>query len=167
MTSVRHDAIGVCGVSQDMAGQGPSQCRTRGSPMPSDGVGMLNEQLRSNPFDPDATIEELRALIPDTVADPGTTVTPVDAGPCTGRWVVADGADPDRRNAVSLRRRRWFGSEATHRNLTSRLSHAAGIAVMSLGYRLAPEHRCRPPAARDRGCASCMGPLCEGGGPVW
>lgn len=108
--------------------------------MPSDACKVLSEQLRSSPFDPNASIEALRSSMREAVAEPGTTVTPVDAGGVPGEWVVADGADPDRRMLYLHGGGYIVGSAATHRNLTSRLSHRAGVAVLSLDYRLAPEH---------------------------
>ena len=108
--------------------------------MPSDAVATLNAELRANPFTPDMTIAEFRASMPDAEAEPGATVTPVDAGGVPGEWVLADGADPDRRMLYVHGGGYVFMSAATHRNLTSRISQAAGIAVLSLDYRLAPEH---------------------------
>ena len=120
--------------------------------MPSDAVAALNTELRANPFSPDLTIEEFRASMPDTEPEPGTTVTPVNAAGVPGEWVVADGADPDRRMLYVHGGGYVFMSAATHRNLTSRISQAAGIAVLSLDYRLAPEHPF--PAAVDDSAAA-------------
>jgi monoterpene epsilon-lactone hydrolase len=108
--------------------------------MPSDAVAALNTELRASPFTADMTIDEFRASMPDAEAEPGTTVTPVDAAGVPGEWVVAAGADPNRRMLYVHGGGYVFMSAATHRNLTSRISQAAGIAVLSLDYRLAPEH---------------------------
>ena len=63
--------------------------------MPSQAVAELNAELRATPFNADWTIEEFRASMPDAEPEPGTTVTPVDAGGVPGEWVLAEGADAD------------------------------------------------------------------------
>lgn len=55
-------------------------------------------------------------------------------------WVVADGADPHRR-ILYLHGGSWIsGSPAGYRAFLSRVSQAAGAVVLSVDYRLAPEH---------------------------
>lgn len=108
--------------------------------MPSEAVQTLNAELQANPFGADWLIEEYRASMPDAEPIPDATVTPVNAGGVSGEWVVAEGADPNRRMLYVHGGGYVFMSPGTHRNLTSRISQAAGIAVLSLDYRLAPEH---------------------------
>ncbi|HSO19354.1 MAG TPA: alpha/beta hydrolase [Desulfosarcina sp.] len=56
-------------------------------------------------------------------------------------WVVSDDADPDRR-ILYIHGGSWIsGSPAGYRAFVSRISRAAGAAVLVVDYRLAPEHR--------------------------
>ncbi|MBR9985683.1 MAG: alpha/beta hydrolase [Desulfosarcina sp.] len=56
-------------------------------------------------------------------------------------WVVADNADPDRR-ILYVHGGSWIsGSLAGYRAFLSRVSHATGAVVLSVDYRLAPEHK--------------------------
>ncbi len=77
----------------------------------------------------------------------GTRLRAVDELGVRGEWVVAPGAREDR--AVFFVHGGGFiiGSPALYRHLVSRLSQAAGCAVFSLDYRLAPENPY--PAALD------------------
>lgn len=70
----------------------------------------------------------------------GTTVRPVSEGGVRGEWVLAPGVRENR--AIFFVHGGGFiiGSPAIYRNLVSRLSLAAGCAVFSVDYRLAPEH---------------------------
>ncbi|HSS65344.1 MAG TPA: alpha/beta hydrolase [Gammaproteobacteria bacterium] len=70
----------------------------------------------------------------------GTRVHPVREDGVRGEWVQAAGARDDR--AVLFVHGGGFiiGSPAIYRHLVSRLSQAAGCAVFSLDYRLAPEN---------------------------
>lgn len=65
----------------------------------------------------------------------------VDAGGVGAEWVIADNADPDKR-LLYIHGGSWIsGSAKGYRGLTSRLSKATGCVVLSLDYRLAPEHQ--------------------------
>ncbi len=56
-------------------------------------------------------------------------------------WVVADGADLHRR-ILYMHGGSWIsGSPAGYRAFLSRVSRAAGAAVLAVDYRLAPEHK--------------------------
>ncbi len=77
----------------------------------------------------------------------GTRVRPVAEDGVRGEWVVAPGAREDRAIFYVHGGAFIIGSPAIYRNLTSRLSRAAGCAVFSLRYRFAPEHPF--PAALD------------------
>lgn len=70
----------------------------------------------------------------------GTSVTPVTLNGLSGEWVLGPGAESDA--AILHLHGGAFvtGSPAAYRELTARISAAAGVAVLSLGYRLAPEH---------------------------
>lgn len=79
---------------------------------------------------------------------PGTTVTPVTAPGVRAEWVRAAGVE-DGDAAVFYVHGSGYAlcSLATHRRLVSRLSELTGLPVLSVEYRLAPEHRF--PAAAD------------------
>ena len=70
----------------------------------------------------------------------GTRVRPVRENGVCGEWVKAPGTREDR--AVFFVHGGGFiiGSAAIYRHLVSRLSLAAGCAVLSVDYRLAPEY---------------------------
>ncbi|MCB1757396.1 MAG: alpha/beta hydrolase [Gammaproteobacteria bacterium] len=75
--------------------------------------------------------------IPDIVG----TLIEVDDQRFPLEWVCADNADPDRR-ILYIHGGSWVsGSFAGYRALASRISKAAGAAVLLVDYRLAPEHR--------------------------
>lgn len=70
----------------------------------------------------------------------GVTVAPVDAGGVPAEWV--SGPDPAGPAALLYVHGGGFtaGSCVTHRELAARLALAAGVRVLLLDYRLAPEH---------------------------
>ena len=68
------------------------------------------------------------------------TVTEVDAGGVPADWVLAPGADPNRRLLYLHGGGYVIMSRKTHRRLASDISRASGCAVLVLDYRLAPEH---------------------------
>ena len=113
------------------------------------------KQMRSAPpLDQTLSIEELRAAyssvewpMPDN-----TALTPVDAGGVPGEWVVAAGADPNRRILHFHGGGYVIGNIDSHRDMTAAFSHASGCAALIVDYRLAPEHPF--PAAIDDGLAS-------------
>ncbi|MBW2393495.1 MAG: alpha/beta hydrolase [Deltaproteobacteria bacterium] len=63
------------------------------------------------------------------------------AGHLAGEWVLAPGADPDRRLLYVHGGGFVVGSPKSHRTLTAKLSQLAGAAVLAVDYRLMPEHR--------------------------
>lgn len=69
------------------------------------------------------------------------TFEPVMAGPVPCAWVSAPGARTDRAIAYFHGGGFQVGSLHSHRELMARLSAAAGVRVLGVGYRLAPEHR--------------------------
>lgn len=65
---------------------------------------------------------------------------PAKTGPIPLEWVIADGADPNRR-ILYMHGGSWIsGSPAGYRAFLSRISQAAGAVVLAVDYRLAPEH---------------------------
>ena len=66
---------------------------------------------------------------------------PVEEGSISMEWVVADGADPNRR-ILYMHGGSWIsGSPAGYRAFLSRVSQASGAVVLAVDYRLAPENK--------------------------
>lgn len=88
------------------------------------------------------------------------TFEAVSAGGVPGEWTQAPGAS--RRNVLLYVHGGGYciGSIATHRLLVSEISRASGAAVLSLDYRLAPEHPW--PAAVDDATAAYRWLLSQG-----
>ena len=85
-------------------------------------------------------INAMRAIMIEAQAPAGVTCTPVDAGGVSAEWSVADGADQDKVILYVHGGGYVMGSAGSHRDMTGRLSQTAGARVLSLNYRLAPEH---------------------------
>jgi monoterpene epsilon-lactone hydrolase len=75
---------------------------------------------------------------------------PVDAGGVNAEWVLAPGADPDRRVLYIHGGAFIAGSPVSHRSITSQFSSVANAAVLAIDYRLMPEHH------RRMGIADCQ-----------
>lgn len=65
---------------------------------------------------------------------------PVDAGGVNAQWVLAPGADAQRRLLYIHGGAFTLGSPKSHRTVTSQLSATSGSAVLAIDYRLMPEH---------------------------
>ncbi len=103
---------------------------------------------------PDASPEELRAGMSAGdaafVPPPGVTFEPVtiasgsgssrSTAPVSALWVRPDGGDPTATLLYFHGGGYVIGSPDTHRNITGRLALALGCPVLSVDYRLAPEH---------------------------
>ena len=85
-------------------------------------------------------INAMRAIMIEAPAPAGVTCTPVEAGGVSAEWSVADGADQDKVILYVHGGGYVMGSAGSHRDMTGRLSQASGARVLSLNYRLAPEH---------------------------
>ncbi|MCB1855706.1 MAG: alpha/beta hydrolase [Halieaceae bacterium] len=68
------------------------------------------------------------------------TITPVDVQGIPAEWVLAPGADPDRRVLYIHGGAFMMGSPRSHRNITNRFSEVSGAAVLAIDYRLMPEN---------------------------
>jgi len=77
-------------------------------------------------------------MFADRVLD--ARLQPVDCGGVPGEWVLAPGADPQRRLLYIHGGAFMLGSPKSHRTLTSQLSALTGGAVLAIDYRLMPEH---------------------------
>lgn len=66
---------------------------------------------------------------------------PFKTGAISMEWVIANGADPNRR-ILYIHGGSWVsGSLSGYRAFLSRVSRATGAVVLSVDYRLAPEHK--------------------------
>jgi acetyl esterase/lipase len=82
----------------------------------------------------------------------------VDAGGVPAEWVVAPGVDRENnRRLLYIHGGAFFaGSPKSHRVMTSKLSELTGCAVLSIDYRLTPEHSRRDSADDCRSCYDWM-----------
>jgi len=88
-----------------------------------------NRRIVDGYGDADPSVRKLDADVRRTAA-PGV--------PC--EWLLAKGADPDRR-LLYIHGGGWTaGGLDSHRPLSARISAASGCAVLAVDYRLAPEH---------------------------
>ena len=85
---------------------------------------------------------------------------PVDAGGVAAQWVLAPGADPNRRLLYIHGGAFTLGSPKSHRTVTSQLSATSGGAVLAIDYRLMPEH---PRRAGIDDCRTAYGWLLDHG----
>ena len=67
-------------------------------------------------------------------------ITSVDAGGVDAEWVIAPGADSNRRLLYIHGGAFYVGSAKSHRVITSKLSEITNSAVLAINYRLMPEH---------------------------
>ena len=68
-------------------------------------------------------------------------IVPVDVNGVPSEWVLAPGADPDRRLLYVHGGAFRVGSPKTHRYITAELSKRAGVAVLAIDYRMQPEFK--------------------------
>ena len=66
---------------------------------------------------------------------------PVRVGGMAAEWVMAPGADADRRVLYIHGGAFIAGSPNSHRTMTARFAEVTGAAVLAIDYRLMPEHR--------------------------
>ncbi|MBN8928078.1 MAG: alpha/beta hydrolase, partial [Rhodospirillales bacterium] len=70
----------------------------------------------------------------------GVTIAPVDAGGVKAEWATPLDAD-DRRAVLYLHGGGYvIGSCESHRHLSAEIARTAGMRVLTIDYRLAPEH---------------------------
>ncbi|GAA3513519.1 alpha/beta hydrolase fold domain-containing protein [Aeromicrobium panaciterrae] len=82
-----------------------------------------------------------------SVAESDVEVEPLDAGGVPGEWIRATGASRDRVLLMAHHGAFIAGTPASLRVIGHQLSNLADVSVLSLDYRLAPEHQF--PAAID------------------
>ena len=79
----------------------------------------------------------------ETISDGGqysSEFRPVDAAGVAAEWVIAPGADPNRRVLYIHGGGFVVGSPKSHRTITNKFSEITGCAVLAIDYRLMPEH---------------------------
>lgn len=115
-------------------------------------IKVVVEMLRANPPVKGSDVTAMRAAMAGVFAamppPEGVKLQGVDAGGAHAEWTRAETAD-DETVVLYLHGGGYvMGSVATHRGLTSALSRATGGRVLSLDYRLGPEHP-HPAAVHD------------------
>lgn len=114
------------------------------------------ERVRSRPKAVGASIAETRAMLEKIGArmtlPPEVRYEAVDAGGVPAEWATPAECDTDRTVLFAHGGGYGYGSVATHRALAGRLAAAAAARVLSIDYRLAPEHPF--PAAVDDAVAA-------------
>jgi acetyl esterase/lipase len=112
--------------------------------MASAELQMVIDLLRAQPIPRDATFADQRAAMESLtqMAPPpaDATCTPCEVGGRPAEWVDAAGARDDRVLLYLHGGGYCIGSINTHRTLAADLSRAAGVRVLVIDYRLAPEH---------------------------
>jgi len=103
-------------------------------------LGGIRQLLRVTPMR--EHIAALRKYMDEMFAnrDFDARFVPVDAGGVRAEWVLAPGADPQRRTLYIHGGAFIMGSPRSHRTLTTRFSAMTGGAVLAIDYRLMPEH---------------------------
>ncbi len=109
--------------------------------MASEELQVIREFLMGVDLD-GMTVAERRAATDSVASAPpaGTAVDPVDAGGVPAEWVAAAGAGTERVLLYLHGGAYQIGSPATLRQMIALLSKAAQARVLSIDYRLAPEH---------------------------
>ena len=120
--------------------------------MPSPELQMVIDLLHGVTAAPDGSIAEQRAAMENlttSMALPADVrCTPVDADGVPAEWITAAGARDDHAVLYLHGGGYCIGSIATHRQLASDVSRAAGARVLLIAYGLAPE-RPFPAAVED------------------
>jgi len=135
--------------------------------MASPELHQLVTMLRSSKISSDQTIEQMRAgwetFTASFVVAPDISYQPVVAGGVPAEWVTAPDSDSSRVVLHLHGGGYTIGSIASYRSFTGRLARATRARVLSVGYRLAPEHPF--PAALDDAVSSYRWLLDQGIAP--
>ena len=136
--------------------------------MPSEELVNVIAALRARPVAEGATVQEMRAGMEAFIGlaplPEGTVCEPVDVDGVPAEWVTTPNANPA--NVVLYLHGGGYaiGSIATHRALAANISEAAGVRVLLIDYRLAPEHP--HPAAVDDAVKAWRWLLAQGVDPA-
>lgn len=105
---------------------------------------MILEVSAQNPPPDNAGPAELRAwfeaINAQTPIAEGATIAAVTVGPCAAERITLPGSDPGKLVIYYHGGGFLFGSVNSHRVIASNLARASGATVLSVDYRLAPEH---------------------------
>ncbi|MEM7018080.1 MAG: alpha/beta hydrolase [Pseudomonadota bacterium] len=92
--------------------------------------------------DPKSSIQEQRANMETLLGrDVPATIISVDVDGIAGEWVLAEGAESNKRLLYLHGGGFRLGSPKSHRHITYELSRRAGVAVLAVDYRMLPEHK--------------------------
>lgn len=92
--------------------------------------------------DPKLSIRDQRANMENLMTAVVTAaITQVDVDGIPGEWVVAEGADANKRLLYLHGGGFRFGSPKSHRHITDELSRRSGVSVLAVDYRMMPEHK--------------------------
>jgi monoterpene epsilon-lactone hydrolase len=130
--------------------------------MASEQLSKVIERIKSQPQNPNASIEKRRAgmeRISEHVAS-DVSCEPVNAGGVPAEWIAAPGAVQDRVILYLHGGGYVIGSINTHRAMIARIARASNARALAIDYRLAPEHPF--PAAVDDATAAYKWLLAEG-----
>src|SRR5258705_7660450 len=130
--------------------------------MVSEQLKNVIERIKSQPQNPNASIEKRRAAMERIRERVATDVAcePADAGGVPAEWIAAPGATADRVILYLHGGGYVIGSINTHRAMISRIARASNARALAIDYRLAPEHPF--PAAVDDAIASYTWLLAQG-----
>lgn len=124
--------------------------------MPSAEIRKVRDILSSLDFGEAADVATMRARLDAAAAlferPPDVRYEPIDAGGVPAEWTIAPGADPDRALVYFHGGSYNAGGIGSHRALCTQFARATGLRVLSVEYRLAPEHP--HPAAVEDACAA-------------
>jgi acetyl esterase/lipase len=119
--------------------------------MASEQLQTIVDMLKSAPIAGESVLEMRDGMEAGAAAAPtpeNVTFTPVDAGGVPAEWNDADGVRQDHVVVYYHGGGYCMGSLDTHRGHTARISKLANLRVLSVDYRLAPEHP-HPAAVED------------------
>lgn len=148
------------------------------STTPLEQLQAIKSYLKLNHQFSGKTVQEIRSAAAQAAAQvplpEGVLVEEIMAAPFTGEWVRAEGVHkqlfagkevmPDQKVILYFHGGGFVAGSCTIcRDLTARLSAASGAAVLTVGYRLAPEH---PYPAANEDCLTAYRWLLEQGVPA-
>lgn len=124
--------------------------------MPRAEIEKVRNILSSLDFGEAADVATMRARLDAAAAlferPPDVRYESIDAGGVPAEWTIAPGADPDRALVYFHGGSYNAGGIGSHRALCTQLARATRLRVLSVEYRLAPEHP--HPAAVEDACAA-------------
>jgi len=103
-----------------------------------DVVATLNEYAGNMSLNIKVSRQQLEDLFTQEV---DAEITPVDVAGIPSEWVVAEGAEPNKRLLYLHGGAFRVGSPKTHRYITSEISRRAGVSVLAIDYRMQPEFK--------------------------